>query len=211
MNFTIEHNLHRTSGIYSITNSIDARFYIGSTINFWRRYGDHKGRLKHKEHANKYLQAFSNKYGIDKLNFNLLYPCKNTCLRYNEKLWIELLKPQFNLKKLITRPYFDDEIQFEIKNYKPPLYFRMSEEEEREWREYRNKYPPLEHLTFAEEMDYYSGDYPSSPFPRKIKTEIPNMEYKYISRETRSEKAKRLSRVIQELRAEYRICGAQIK
>jgi hypothetical protein len=33
-------------------------------------------------------------------------------LVYNEKLLIDSLKPQFNIKKIVNRPYFDDEIRF---------------------------------------------------------------------------------------------------
>jgi group I intron endonuclease len=112
MNFTIEDTLYNYSGIYSITTTIDNRFYIGSTVNFWRRYQDHRTKFRNGNHANGYMKAFVNKYGLDKFSFNLLYICKSTCLKYNEKLWIETLKPQFNIKKIIERPYFEDEKAF---------------------------------------------------------------------------------------------------
>ena len=121
MTFNMDINLCDYAGIYSITTTIDNRFYIGSTVNLWRRYKDHNHRLKNKIHANKYMQAFSNKYGLDKFSFNLLYVCKNTCLRYNEKLWIDILKPQFNIKPIIERPYFEDEIYFNIQSIVSPL------------------------------------------------------------------------------------------
>lgn len=114
MKYNIDTNISMRSGIYSITNSLDNRFYIGSTIDFWRRYCDHKHKLKKGSHANKYLQAFSNKYGIETLSFDLLFVCKNTCLCFNEKLWIDLLKPVFNIKPIIHRPYYEDEKIFSI-------------------------------------------------------------------------------------------------
>lgn len=127
MLFNIPDNMWYNSGIYSITNSIDSRFYIGSTICFRRRFLDHRSSFKKKKHANPYLQSFVNKYGLETISFNILYPCKNTCLVYNEKLWIENLKPQFNIKKIINRPYFADELAFNqtemFKNHKSPLCF----------------------------------------------------------------------------------------
>ncbi|MEK6882406.1 MAG: GIY-YIG nuclease family protein [Nanoarchaeota archaeon] len=121
--------LSNKSGIYSITNSVDNRFYIGSTVCFSKRFRDHRYRLIRREHYNKYLQSFSNKYGVESMSFNILYLCKNTCLVYNEKLWIDTFNPQFNLKKIINRPYFDDEIAFNLKNYKSP-FERMFENED---------------------------------------------------------------------------------
>jgi group I intron endonuclease len=112
MDFCINVSLKHKSGIYIISNSIDDRIYIGSTINFDRRFKDHRSKLINKTHANKYLQSFSNKYGIDKLSFNLLFLCKNTCLKDNEKHWIDLLEPKFNIKKIIERRYFQDQAIF---------------------------------------------------------------------------------------------------
>lgn len=114
MKFNVPENLATYSGIYTITNNRDNRFYIGSTINFKRRYSDHKSMFKKNKHANPYLQAFVNKYGLESMSFNILYPCKNTCLVYNEKTWIDTLKPQFNIKKIINRPYYEDEIRYNM-------------------------------------------------------------------------------------------------
>lgn len=114
MDLNIEIYFRHYSGIYAIRSYLDDRFYIGSAVNFWKRYSDHKNRLKNNKHPNRYLQAYSNKYGLDKLYFDLLYLCKNTCLVANEKLWIEELKPQFNMRKIIQRPHFEDEKKYDI-------------------------------------------------------------------------------------------------
>jgi group I intron endonuclease len=116
MIFNINNQFQHDSGIYSIKNRIDDRFYIGSTINFWKRYKDHFGKLTIGNHANRYLQAFAKKYGIDTLIFEMVLLCKATCLKCNEKLCIEQLKPQFNIKAIIERPYFEDERIFNLEN-----------------------------------------------------------------------------------------------
>lgn len=112
MLFNIPYNLSEACDIYTITNNIDPRFYIGSTLCLKRRYFDHKNRLKKKKHANPYLQSFTNKYGITILSFNLLFICDKRCLVFNEKHWIDTLKPQLNVKKIINRHISDDEMKY---------------------------------------------------------------------------------------------------
>lgn len=51
------------SGIYKITNSINNKFYIGSSKNIERRFYIHKSKLKNNDHANIILQRSYNKYG----------------------------------------------------------------------------------------------------------------------------------------------------
>lgn len=62
----------KKSGIYIIKNTLDDRVYIGSTNNFRERFRSHRNKLKIGKNASLYLQNFCNKYGIDKLNFEVL-------------------------------------------------------------------------------------------------------------------------------------------
>lgn len=62
----------RSSGIYKITNTVDDRFYIGSAVELWDRCRTHRIALLAKNHYNDYLQRFVDKYGIDKLKFELV-------------------------------------------------------------------------------------------------------------------------------------------
>lgn len=200
MKFTIEDSLCDSSGIYSITNSIDPRFYIGSAKNYWRRYVDHRAALRRNDHANKYLQAFSNKYGIDKFSFNLLYLCKNTCLRFNEKLWIENLKPQFNLKKLITRPYFEDEKIYDfnkIRMVAQPIYLNMGIGLDD--REIIKKYKHLPDLTITEELHYYSGIPPSCPYTKYKVEKIPK---KFRLSKDPNERSRQIDQIIKAIKLE---------
>lgn len=59
------------SGIYSITNSINNKIYIGSAVCIKQRFIEHKSDLKRQKH-NKRLQNFVNKYGIGVLKFNIV-------------------------------------------------------------------------------------------------------------------------------------------
>jgi group I intron endonuclease len=109
----IHNSLKNKGGIYKISNTIDERIYIGSTNNFQKRYNDHKKKLSIQTHANKYLQAFCNKYGSDALLFEILTICKNGCLLYSEQYFIKLLIPEFNIKRIIERKVFSDELEYD--------------------------------------------------------------------------------------------------
>lgn len=56
--------------VYKITNKIDGRFYIGSTINFENRKKKHIKDLTNSKHHNIFLQRAFNKYGIDVFEFS---------------------------------------------------------------------------------------------------------------------------------------------
>ena len=207
MIFNIEESLCDMSGIYSITTSIDNRFYIGSTINFWRRYVDHRAKFKKGNHANKYMQAFASKYGLNTFSFNLLFICKNSCLIHSEKFWIEVLRPQFNIKPIIQRPYIEDVARYDLEKRRrliEPIYESMGVGLDDRYT--IKKYKHLEHLTVTQELHYYSGIPVFSAYPKKVKNnhEDPTVAPKYISKEGRSERSKRLSRVIRECRNESR-------
>ena len=62
----------RISGIYSIKSLSDDRVYIGSAISLYDRCMNHLNRLVAGTHYNTKLQRFVNKYGIDKLSFNVI-------------------------------------------------------------------------------------------------------------------------------------------
>lgn len=160
MTFEIDVSLRNKSGIYYIYNSVDSRVYIGSTVDFWRRYTDHKNKLMSGTHGNKYLQSFVNKYGINTLSFKLKALCKNTCLLFNEKYYIDTIKPEFNIKSIVQRPYFPDIEEFYSKNVKD-LMSSLMPDLAKAGEDYMIKYPPIEGLNFAENIEYYEGNYPS--------------------------------------------------
>lgn len=72
MQFNIPAEHKHASGVYIIRNSINKKVYVGSAVNFWKRFYAHKWGLAANKHANKKLQYYCNKYGIDTLGFYLL-------------------------------------------------------------------------------------------------------------------------------------------
>lgn len=43
-------------GVYKITNLINSKFYIGSSVNIGQRWFKHKALLRHNKHENPKLQ-----------------------------------------------------------------------------------------------------------------------------------------------------------
>jgi group I intron endonuclease len=90
----------RKSGIYFITTSINDKFYIGSAKDFSVRFSRHKYNLKNNRHENQKLQNFVNKYGSDKIIFNVLKFCSIDLLLKEEQFYINTLNPYYNICKI---------------------------------------------------------------------------------------------------------------
>lgn len=76
--------------IYSITNRIDNKRYIGQSINELKiRKLQHLIELRKNSHYNQHLQSAWNKYGEENFEFKIL---ENNCkdLNFSEKKWILL-------------------------------------------------------------------------------------------------------------------------
>ena len=61
------------SGVYKITCTQNNTFYIGRTCNFTNRMNCHKSDLSRGTHKNAALQNVFNKYGMESMEFELLY------------------------------------------------------------------------------------------------------------------------------------------
>lgn len=89
---TIKRSELLISGIYAIVNTINNKYYIGSSCSIYDRFIEHRRRLKNNNHCNSKLQYAFNKYGID--NFELLVlelVDDNTCLYDVEQLYLNCI------------------------------------------------------------------------------------------------------------------------
>ena len=67
--------MSKKCGIYSITNKINNKKYIGSSRDIEQRFRDHKYRLRINKHCNDYLQKSWNKYGEENFEFKIENLC----------------------------------------------------------------------------------------------------------------------------------------
>ena len=85
--------------IYLIQNIINKHCYVGQTVNFDHRRGEHLSTLRHKKHKNPYLQNAFNLYGEKYFRFSILEEVsEGDGITFREQYWIERLKPEYNIE-----------------------------------------------------------------------------------------------------------------
>lgn len=75
-------------GIYSITNIVNGKKYIGQSVDVKCRIRNHKWALKHNCHNNDHLQKSFNKYGEYCFVFDVVCECNEEELDNLERLYI---------------------------------------------------------------------------------------------------------------------------
>jgi len=60
------------SGIYAIINKLNNKIYVGSTINFKKRWNKHKTELRHRKHHSKHLENAWHLHGEENFEFKIL-------------------------------------------------------------------------------------------------------------------------------------------
>lgn len=73
--------------IYAITNKVNGKQYIGSTVNYKSRWHTHRSALRRGKHHSFIMQNAWNKYGEQSFDFKLLLVCdKNQRIFYEKSL-----------------------------------------------------------------------------------------------------------------------------
>lgn len=100
----ISKKIHRyKSGIYKITNLVNNKIYVGSSQNLYNRKHTHATKLKLRTHTNKHLENAYHKYGFDNFLFEVIEYCDINILNIREQHWINVLEPEYNLIKFVSR------------------------------------------------------------------------------------------------------------
>ena len=89
-------NNMKISGVYKITNTVTNDFYIGSSKDVKRRWAEHKCPSTWNKHPNNPLYLDMQKYGVDKLVFEILAEVESESLKEKEQQFIEKLQPTYN-------------------------------------------------------------------------------------------------------------------
>ena len=74
----------KVAGVYTITNNVNNKVYIGETVNLGNRFSDHISDLIHGIHCNKNLQKDFTLYGIHNFSFRILKVINNNCKNNSE-------------------------------------------------------------------------------------------------------------------------------
>lgn len=90
------------AGVYLISNNVNGKCYVGSTVHLDQRRREHFSRLVNNKHINAHLQNAYNKYGREAFDFEILETIdiddniKDKLLK-REQFWIDNLKPEYNV------------------------------------------------------------------------------------------------------------------
>lgn len=85
--------LDEDCGIYRITNTVNGKFYVGSSINMRYRQYTHLSGLRNGKHDNNYLQCAFNKHGEQSFFFEVLEKCDDDVLLEREQWYLDTLSP----------------------------------------------------------------------------------------------------------------------
>lgn len=83
--------------IYSICNTLNNRVYVGSTINLYRRFFEHKIKLETNNHISSYLQNDYNKCNCTFIFQIVEYVDDPSDLLFHEQKWLDILYDNQNL------------------------------------------------------------------------------------------------------------------
>src|SRR5581483_8317147 len=78
--------------VYTITNIVNGKVYVGSSIAGLRRLTQHRRALRLNEHFNRYLQASWNKHGAEAFEFRIVEECTAENRLGREQHWIDKLQ-----------------------------------------------------------------------------------------------------------------------
>jgi group I intron endonuclease len=92
------------SGIYAITNKINGNQYIGSAMDFRKRWKLHVYQLRHKKHHCAYLQHAWDKNGPDAFEFSIIETCDVDSMIKREQFYIDTLQPVYNIFRTAGSP-----------------------------------------------------------------------------------------------------------
>jgi hypothetical protein len=90
------------TGIYKIINTINNRFYIGSTsseLGFKERFRIHKRELLKNKHHSYKLQKDWNTFSKNAFKFEIIEECEPKKCIINEQKYINELSPYYNIAK----------------------------------------------------------------------------------------------------------------
>jgi len=81
----------KITGIYKITNIVNNKVYIGSSINVKKRCNQHFRMLKNSNHHSSKLQNAYNRYGKESFIFEIIEECDKNVITDREQYWLDKL------------------------------------------------------------------------------------------------------------------------
>jgi group I intron endonuclease len=96
---------YKKSGIYRLTNLINNKSYIGSSINLSRRLSDYFSIDRFRKIRTKGRSLIGNaiiKHGISNFNLDILEYSESDIIIKREQYYLDLLRPKYNILKVAS-------------------------------------------------------------------------------------------------------------
>lgn len=93
--------MEKISGIYKITNNINHKSYIGSSVDIYTRWREHKRRSKNKTewtsdiYESPLYRSFR-KNGLENFTFEIIERVEENRLLERERYWYNYYQPEYN-------------------------------------------------------------------------------------------------------------------
>lgn len=95
--------IFRKSGIYLITNTITNKRYVGKSSNLFDRFTNYNSLYYLKSKPNSLICKSLLKFGFANFSVTILEFCQEPDLSIREQHFIDLIKPQLNIRKSTCR------------------------------------------------------------------------------------------------------------
>lgn len=117
-------------GIYCIENLVNHKKYIGSSIDIYSRWKQHKTSLKGNKHHSKRLNNSWNYYGEDNFKFYIIEKCSKENLIVREQFYIDLYQSYnnnngYNVQPIAGRSIYDGISIEDLKNEKCKISYQQ--------------------------------------------------------------------------------------
>ena len=108
-------------GVYKITNKLNNKIYIGSSVNCKGRWSVHKCKA-----SDQYISRAMKKYGVENFIFEIIETCEIEQLREREQYWLDHFKSYdreigYNIGICAERPMFKVEVSEETRKFRSEL------------------------------------------------------------------------------------------
>ncbi len=84
------------TGIYQIRCGPTGKSYVGSSVQIYVRWAQHRRALRTNRHHAPHLQRAWNRHGADAFYFEILDECDRSLLVEREQHYVDILHPKFN-------------------------------------------------------------------------------------------------------------------
>ena len=109
---------NKICGVYKITNTVNNKFYVGSSKDIYNRWYQHRKLLDNGMHGNIHLQNAWDKYGGENFKFEIIEECVPAIQFEREQFYLNTLNPfgdnGYNIVRQISKEYMSD--HYMVKN-----------------------------------------------------------------------------------------------